>query len=294
MLDVSNKYDVVCEVESFDQLGEGPLYDDRTGLVWWVDIIGACLHRFDPGTGEHQVLEQADALTSIVKREKGGFASTRTNEFVYLDDNGAEVEASGSVELGRANNRFNDGKVDAQGRFWAGTMDNGLTEATGSLYCLDEGTITKKDTDYIVTNGPAFSPCGRYLYHTETIGGVIYRFELADDGAISGKAPFIEFPKDWGLPDGMTVDVEGNLWVGHYFGGRITRFDAEGRKIEHIPMPANCITSCTFGGPQMDTLYITSANDASLVGTPQHKKLDGCLFSMKTDTKGTIAPAYKG
>ena len=294
MLDVSNKYDIVCEVESFDQLGEGPLYDDRSGRVWWVDIIGARLHRLDPETGEHFTLYQQDALTSLVKRESGGFVGTRTNEFVFLSEDGEELETLGAVEDGLPKNRFNDGKVDAKGRFWAGTMDNGLTEPTGSLYCLSDGTVSRKDTGYIVTNGPAFSPCGTIMYHTETIGGVIYRFIMADDGTIKDKTPFIEFPKEWGLPDGMTVDVDGNLWVGHYFGARITRFDTQGQKIEHIPMPANCITSCTFGGPGMDTLYVTSANDASLVGTSGHKKLDGCFFSLKTDTQGPVAPAYKG
>lgn len=286
--------DFTLEVDCRDILGEGPLYDDRTGLLWWVDIMGSLLHRYDPVTGDHQTMRQPTALTSIAKREVGGFVATSLEGFVFLDETGVVHETFGVQEPGVPGNRFNDGKTDPFGRFWAGTMDNDLKAETGTLYCLDRGAVHTRDKGYIVTNGPAFGSEGAVMYHTDTTRGLIYRLDVAPDGQLSNKKLIIEIPADEGWPDGMTFDTDGTLWVCHYFGGRITRFKPDGTRIDHIEVPASCVTSCTFGGPDLGTLYITTADDPSLAGKADKRPHDGCLLSLKTGARGMPSPSYKG
>lgn len=284
---------VVCEVESSCQLGEGPLWIP-SGKVLWVDIEQHHLHELDLKTGQHQSKKMPIQLTAIAQREQGGFIGTAKDQFVILDENYDVVEYLGLVEPEHPNNRFNDGKVDAAGRFWAGTMDNLQNDASGSLYCLEKGTWTKQDSDIVITNGPTFSADGKTLYHTDTLERKIYAFDMAEDGNISNKRLFIEIPEEEGFPDGMTVDANGNIWVCHFFGWRITRFDPTGNKIDHIPMPVSCITSCTFGGENLDTLYITTA--AVALDEEQLKKepLAGGMFSLKVDAKGLPTNTYAG
>lgn len=290
--------DVTCEVDCHCMLGEGPLWDDRTGIVWWVDILTSKLHSFDPKTKQHIERELEDPLTSICKRESGGFVGTGYKGFVLLDNEAQVIRYLGDVEPDIATNRFNDGKVDHMGRLWAGTMDFDCMAKTGALYCLDTDlTWSRHDADhaYIVTNGPAFSPDGKTFYHTDTFAKQVFAFDLNDDGSLSNKSLFIQLNDGEGFADGMTVDNTGNLYVNHYGGSRITRFDPSGRKINHYPMPASCVTSCTFGGVDLDTLYITTATQGvEAEDRWDDEPLAGNLFSIKVDAVGLPASSFKG
>ena len=278
-----------CIVESGCELGEGPLWVPETGVLWWVDIFGDSLHAFRPATGVYEKKEFGQAVTSISLRVGGGFIATTRKSVVYLDAEGAIEREVESIEADLPRNRFNDAKVDPRGRLWAGTMDDGVENATGRLYRLTQEGLRAFDEGYVVTNGPAFSLDGRVLYHASSIEKVVYAFDLADDGALTNKRAHIVFAPEDGGPDGMTTDVEGGLWIAHFGGARVTRFTPDGRKDRHIDVPASNITSCAFGGEGLDELYITSAwidlSDAERAAQP----LAGGLFRADPGVRG-LAP----
>lgn len=285
---MSDIIDIELEVETNCALGEGPLWVPHTRVLWWVDIMQADLHALDTISGRHTVRRLPVALTSLGLRAEGGFVGTLWDRFVLLDEDMELIQQMPVQEPDQPENRFNDGKVDPFGRFWAGTMHADLGAPTGSLYALNAGRVSCRDSGYTVTNGPTFSPDGRTLYHTSTTERLVFAFDLNDDGSIANKRVFAELPEAEGLPDGMTVDETGAVWVCHYSGGRVTRFDATGRRIAQLKMPVSCITSCTFGGAELDRLYFTTAaQSVSLEDEPKA----GSLFSIEAGVKG-LKPNY--
>jgi len=186
--------------------------------------------------------------------------------------------------------------VDENGRYWAGSMDDGEKLETGSLYRLDGNlTLHKMDENYFITNGPAFSLDGKTMYHTDTARRTIYAFDVSEDGAIANKRVFIELEsEEEGNPDGMTVDSENCIWLSHFAGSRITRYSPEGKALQVIPMPVPNITSCTFAGPDLDTLYITTARHLLSEKEIHKYPLSGSLFACKPGVKGLPTPLFAG
>ena len=193
-------------------------------------------------------------------------------------------------------NRFNDGKVDVNGRYWAGSMDDGEKLETGSLYRLDgDLSLHKMDENYAITNGPAFSVDGRTLYHTDTAKRTIFAFDFSEDGAISNKRVFVQLEAEAeGYPDGMTVDADSCIWLAHFAGSRITRYSPEGKVLQVIPMPVPNITSCTFAGADLDTMYITTARHLLKEEDVRKYPLSGSLFSCKPGVTGLPTPLFAG
>jgi sugar lactone lactonase YvrE len=187
-------------------------------------------------------------------------------------------------------NRMNDGKADAQGRIWFGTMDMAETADSGALYRLDaDRTWTRLDEGYRVPNGPAFSIDGRHLYHSDTARQTIYRFDLDEDGSVANRQPFIRFTEQDGYPDGMTVDAAGGLWVAHWGGSRISRFAPDGTLDRAIPLPARQITNVAFAGDRLDRLFVTSA----ATGLAE-SEFDGALFEVETGAIGLPTHEFAG
>jgi xylono-1,5-lactonase len=188
------------------------------------------------------------------------------------------------------NNRLNDATVDHLGRIWAGTMDCGAALETGSLYCLGvDRKVTCRDTGYIVTNGPAISPQNDCLYHNDTGRGIVYRFTLTAAGDLADKREFLKFPQDWGLPDGMTVDAEGGLWIAHWGGARVSRFTADGKLERVISLPVSQVTNCVFAGVALDRMFVTSA-----AIDKGDEPLAGALFEVDPGGMKGLAPHYFG
>ena len=217
----------------------------------------------------------------------GGFIGGSRHGLLAIDLDRQSYERIVDPEPELPDNRFNDGKVDRHGRFWAGTMDNREEEATGALYRIDPDLgWTLIDRDYRVTNGPAFSPNGRIMYHNDFGLRNIYAFDLDAAGTASNKRLFAHFPEEMGYPDGMTVDAEGCLWVAFWDGWAVRRLSPEGEVIQEIPMPVQRPTSCAFGGPALDRLFVTSAriglNENALAVQP----LAGALFMLETAIGG--------
>jgi sugar lactone lactonase YvrE len=234
-------------------------------------------------------------VSCIAKRAAGGFVAGTKSGFAFLDFEREAVTAIANPEPDRPGNRFNDGKCDAAGRFWAGTMDDAERDATGWLYCLDAGLLWRRaDGPYVCTNGPAFAPDGRTAYHTDTMGRVVYAFDCGGDGQLSRKRAFVRFAETDGFPDGMTVDADGCVWVAHWGGARVTRFTPRGEVDVTIALPASQVTSCAFGGADLGTLFITTAaiglNDEARSAQP----LAGGLFAVRLTQRGIPAGEFAG
>src|SRR5688572_17012314 len=250
-----------CVVRSSDRLGETPLWCARTERLWWLDIEDPKLQSFDPATGAHEVL-------SLPGTYAGTHALTKSGDRVLAEDLTLYVHASGTghrrnlltVEPG-LDNRLNDGRVDARGRFWVGTMDNRLSRPSGALYRIDpDGTATKMESEVIVSNGIAFSPDGRTLYFTDTRRYTSYAYDFdLDDGVITNRRIFADYSSTRDRPDGACVDVNGCLWQAFFAGGRIVRYRPDGGIDRTVTVPLSNPTCPAFGGRDLKTLYITTA-----------------------------------
>jgi xylono-1,5-lactonase len=276
-------------------LGEGPVWLAAEKALYWVDIKAPAIHRYTPRAGARESWRVPEPIGCLCPRAKGGFVAGLKGGFAFMDCPESPPERLGGPESDRPGNRVNDGKVDAKGRLWTGTMDDSEIEATGALYRLDaDHSWHRLDCGYVITNGPAFSPDGATLYHTDTLKREISAFDLAADGSLSNKRPFIAIPEDQGYPDGMTVDAEGCLWVAHFGGWRVTRFDPDGTPMRYIPLPVSNITSCTFGGEALDVLYITSATKGLSCSDIARQPMAGGLFAVDAGISGLPANAYAG
>lgn len=276
-------------------LGEGPVWVERERALYWVDIKGHRLHRFEPGNETRSTWDVPEQVTALHPAADGGFVATLREGFARVSIAGSEIAIAwiARPETEAAGNRFNDGKIDPAGRFWAGSMDDDETAPTGLLYCLTpDGACRVMDRDYVITNGPAFSADGRRLYHADTLARRIYAFDLAADGTLGARRLHIELPEGAGWPDGMTVDAEDALWVAHFGGSRLTRFDPEGREIGRIDLPVSQVTSCAFGGENHDRLFITTARKGLDEAALREEPLAGGLFACSPGVRGLPSPLF--
>jgi sugar lactone lactonase YvrE len=289
--------EIECVWPAEATLGEGPLWSQRENALYWVDIKAPALHRFRPEDGDTTSWVMPEPIGWVIERSNGEglIAGFKERGFAFLTPGTMVPEVIGHPEPDYPDNRFNDAKADAEGRIWAGTMDDNEREASGSLYRLDpDQDWHRMDKGYVVTNGPAFSPDGRVLYHTDTFEGTIFAFDLDAKGKLSKKRIFTTIPEGDGYPDGMTCDAEGHLWVAHWNGWRLTRFRPDGQVDRIIEMPVSQVTSCAFGGPELDRLYITSARKGLGEKELAEQPLAGGLFVLDPGVKGLPAGLYAG
>lgn len=239
-------------------LGESALWDARTGVFYWVDILAPALWRLE-ASNEVFKLPLAErigfvALTSSPAVLLAGFKSG----LALLDTSTGDVHPLVSPEPSVAHNRINDGTVAPDGTVYFGTMDDDEAEATGTFWRFDGKRLDRFGPSVIVSNGPAVSPDGRRLYFVDSVGRHVFVRDLTvpDTGRTH---TFVRFEESWGYPDGMSVDAEGHVWVCHWGAGRITRFTPAGAPDAVVNVPTANVTKCTFGGPGLDTMYITTA-----------------------------------
>lgn len=266
-------------------LGEGVLWDAARGLVWFVDIKGRRIHRCDPEGGGRRSWDAPGQVSFIVPAQDGAMVcSLEDGLYLFIEETGAFAPLLG-VEAGLPGNRFNDGHVDAQGRLWFGSMDDAEEQRTGVLYRFDGAQVAAMDDGYVITNGPALSPDGRTLYHTDTLSRRIYAFDVLEDGALERKRIFAEL-QGAGYPDGMAVDAEGCLWVATFGGWRIVRYDPQGARLGEVRFPCANITKLAFGGEDLRTVYVTSARKGLSQEELRAQPLAGSLFTFRADTPG--------
>lgn len=265
-------------------LGEGPLWWDNA--LWFTDIKRKKVHRFDPARGQGQSWPAPSEVGFLAPLENGHFiAGTKTGLQDFDPVSGAFTPIR-EVEPDCPANRLNDGAVDRRGRLWFGSMDDAEGKPSGKLYRLDRGRLTAMDAGYVITNGPAFSPDGRTLYHTDTLERLIYAFDLGEDGSLTGKRVFVEIEAGAGFPDGPVVDAEGCLWTGLFGGWGVRRYSPNGKLLESVGFPVANVTKLAFGGADLTTVYATTARKGLDAAALTDQPLAGGLFCVQTDIPG--------
>ena len=285
---------VTCVADVKAVLGEGPVWVEREAALYWVDIKGRKIFRRG-SQGEVRSWDSPLRVCSLAPRTGGGFIAGTDQGFALIDLDAGRFHFLSNPEEQRTANRFNDGKVDRQGRFWAGTMDDKEQEAAGTLYRLDPDlSWTAVDAGYRVTNGPAFSPDGRTLYENDSALQVTYAFDLDQAGNAANRRDLIRYGEGDGYPDGMTVDADGCLWIAFWDGWCVRRFSPAGELLEALEVPAQRPTSCAFGGKGLRTLFITSAR-IGLEGTDLARQpFAGGLFAADVGVTGIAELPFAG
>jgi len=263
-------------VPSEATLGEGVNWDADRQCLYWVDIAEKELHVYDPATDSDRRIDVGQYVGAAVPAAAGDLLLAMHHGFFRLD---LETEALTPVcdpEADQPDNRFNDGKCDPAGRFWGGTMQLDGQGLTGALYRVDQDLSVHKQFDGVgVSNGLAWSPDQTTMYYIDTVTCEVAAFDYDfATGAIANRRAVVTFGSGTGHPDGMTIDEEGMLWVCFFGGGRIARCNpGTGDEIDEIRLPVSNVTNCVFGGPGLDTLYVSTArltlSEARLAEQPQ-------------------------
>eukprot|EP01119_Soliformovum_irregulare_P012680 TRINITY_DN3305_c4_g1_i1.p1 TRINITY_DN3305_c4_g1~~TRINITY_DN3305_c4_g1_i1.p1 ORF type:complete len:316 (+),score=86.24 TRINITY_DN3305_c4_g1_i1:47-949(+) len=252
-------------------LGEGPVWDYKSNRLFWLDFHRCVLHIYDPAADTKEEIQLDQTPSSLAIRASGGLLMATRNGFHHFDLETKKLTLIIDPESDLPDNRFNDGKCDAKGRFWSGTMQmwdkfmaTGKWEATGSMWCLDTDlTVHHKFSGVTLSNGTVWSHDNKTMYYVDTILNRVDAFDFdLETGNVSNRR--VAFKTDMikgDQPDGMTIDADGNLWLAHFGGGCVTKWDPiKGELLRTVKLPVSAITSCCFGGPNLDQLYITTAS----------------------------------
>jgi sugar lactone lactonase YvrE len=285
------------ELDARATLGEGPCWDARASRLHWVDIEGCALHRYDPATGRDEVRALGRMPGAVVPRRSGGLLLAMQDGLRALDPETGEWTTLADPEEGDPEMRFNDAKCDPAGRFWAGSMAISAEAGRGSLYVLDAALRLERKLDGLaISNGLAWSPDERILYHIDSPTHRVTAFDYErETGRISAPRVAVTIPDGMGDPDGMTIDVEGMLWIALWGGSAVARWDpGSGALLERVELPVSQVTCCAFGGAELDTLYITSARSRLTEAQLASEPLAGGLFSVRPGVRGFPAVEFAG
>ncbi len=266
-------------------LGEGPVWSVDEQTLYWVDIERNCFNRYIPATGVYEKINVGVAIGVLALRTSGGLVMATKKGFAFWDNNSTELHYIANPEADRAHMRFNDGAVDSSGRFWAGSMGG---PGEGTLYRLDpDGSVHAMVPDVSTPNGIGWSPDNTIMYFTDSEPRIIYAFDYdAATGNIANRRNFIEVPEEVGTPDGLAIDSQGYIWDACWDGAKIVRYTPNGTVDRIIQIPALRPTSCVFGGPNMDELYITSASTGLSDEQLKQYPLSGDVFRLKAGITG--------
>jgi sugar lactone lactonase YvrE len=287
---------IACVVDAGNKLGEVPVWDEREQALYWVDIEGKLLQRYAPATGEVKRWATPERIACFALREKGGLIVAFASGLAFYDPDSGAIDWIAKPEAHIATNRFNEGKCDRKGRFWAGTMDDGLKEHSGALYRVDPDLSVHKMLDGIgVSNSTAWSLANDAFYFADTLDGAIFRFDYDHEtGALSNRRQIVDLKGSGIGPDGSTIDTQGYLWNAQWDGWRLARYAPDGRLDRIVELPVQKPTSCMFGGKDLRTLYVTSAvwdrTPEDLKKQPQA----GGLFALDVGVGGVPEPRFAG
>ena len=288
--------DVRCVLDGTDQLGESPVWSVPEQTLYWVDIVGRAARAYSPSTGRRHDWSLPSEIGALALRSTGGALVALRSGFAALDFGTGAVTAVCDPEPDLPENLFNDGACDRAGRFWAGSLHQDEIEPLGSLYRLEADlTCTRMLSDLVVANGIGWSPDNRTMYFIDSGQHAVFAFDFdLDCGEIGQRRTFAEVDERDGVPDGLTVDSEGYVWVALWDGGAIRRYAPDGSLVEVIRLPVPRPTSCAFGGPDLTTLFITTARDGLTGRQLEEAPLSGSLLALDTAVRGIAEPTFGG
>lgn len=285
--------DLELVVDAKATLGEGPSWDAEKQCLYWVDIEERKVHIYDPRQNADRTIDVPQRVGAVAPRQSGGLVAALHDGIYGLDTENGQVTLLARPPVPSQDVRFNDGKCDAAGRFLAGTMSMSGVPNAGSLYHLDASLSLRTLVERVtVSNGLAWSPDNRILYYIDspTKQVMAYDYDL-QTGSLGSPRVVVRIPEGEGVPDGMTADAEGMLWVAQWDGYRVSRWNPHtGERMATIQVPAARVTSCVFGGEGLDELYITTAATGLTEQQRKEQPLAGGLFRIKTGVKG--APTF--
>ena len=273
-------------------VGEGPVWDYRIQQLYWVDILGGHLHRYDPTNEINKTYEIGQYVGAAVPCYDRGLILAMHHGWAFFDETNSQLSPISDPEADKPANRFNDGKVDSRGRLWSGSMQINPQDPEGNLYMLDTNLeVSIKIKDVFISNGLAWSHDDQWFYFIDSLKHKVSAYAFKPEtGEINYERDIYRIDPNLGLPDGMTIDAEGNLWIAIYDGGCILCVNpANGRVLEKIEVPAKKTSSCTFGGENLDTLFITTISENT---DSEKDPLAGSIFAVRPGVKGVKASFF--
>lgn len=280
-------------ISSQNNLGESPLWDYRVNALYWVDIEGRKILQFFPDSKKVEIFPTPMRVSALGLREKGGMVCAADEGFHFWDPQTNTFEFICHPEQGKEVSRFNDGHVDRQGRFWAGTMTP--KGASSSLYRLDADlSIHRMESGVTISNGIGWSLDNNLMYFTDSARKTIFLYDFdAPSGEIGNKRVFFRL-EGAGVPDGLSIDAEGCIWSAIYDGWKILRIDPNGSVMQEIIFPVSRPSSCAFGGRDLQTLYATSISEGLQIAELEQQPLSGDLFQVTNAAAGLREPMFAG
>lgn len=272
-------------------LGEGPVWVERDQALWFVNIKGPALHRYDPATQGKRSFSAPELIGFALPARSGGFVAGLQSGLHRFDPATGAFSLLVEVESDRSGNRLNDAVSDPSGVMWFGSMDVAEKEKSGAFYRFFDGEVRPTGIGNIeITNGPAVSPDGKILYFVDTLGGTVCAADINPDGTLGPARPFVNIAEGEGHPDGPTIDSEGCVWISLYAGWETRRYSPKGELLQRVRFPVANITKIAFGGLDLRTAYATTArqflSDDELEQQPQA----GDLFAFEVDVPGVPCP----
>lgn len=290
--------DAICILDGQYDLAESPVWSVAEQKLWFVDINAPALHRFDPTTDHVDCWPMPESIGCIALKKTGGVIGALRDGIYDLDlDGGHRTMITEPPYQDRKDQRFNDGRCDRQGRLIVGTMFEPRSRAGGALYRLEAGTMTKLSAagDLTISNALAWTPDGSRMYHADTPTQQVHVYDYnAETGALSNRRLFLDLTKSGEKPDGATVDSAGNYWVALYGSAKVAQFSPEGKRIREISLPVKAPTMPCFGGPDLKTLYITTARQKHTPEELHQMPQAGGIFSARVDIPGLPEPLFAG
>ena len=285
-----------CVLDIEASLGECPVWSAKEQVLYWVDINAPALYRFDPATGRNTAMPMPEAIGCFALRRSGGFVVALRGGLWLARPDGSLERKVADAPYDPAHHRFNDGRCDSAGRFFAGSMNEKRDANSAALYRLDpDFRLTPVLSNLMISNGLAWSPDGRTMYSADTPTHVIRAFDYdAATGTPSGPRVFAQWTGETDRPDGGAVDSAGNYWTAFYRGGTVVKLSPSGRILAEYPTPAMCPTMCAFGGADLRTLYVTSARQMRDADELARLPQSGGVFAMAVDTPGLPEPQFAG
>jgi sugar lactone lactonase YvrE len=278
-------------------LGEGPSWDAETRTLIWVDIMAGQVHRFDPAAGTDRSFHVHAAVGAAIPRAGDeGLVLALQGGFARYDERTGRTEMIAEVEAELPWNRMNDAKCDPVGRLWGGTLSLASTPGAGALYRLDpDGTLGRYLDAVTISNGLGWSPDGSTMYYADTATSRIDAFDYdLDTGTPSRRRPFVEVPSEAGFPDGLCVDEEGSVWVAFWEGRSVRCYATDGALQTVVELPVSHVTSCCFGGDELEDLFITTAAWPSYEDVRGDEPLAGGIFRHRPGVRGQPTVPFAG